>query len=350
MLKRIPLPALPVLALVLLAGLYWLYWSSVAERVKAGVAAWAAAQAQQGIDVTWDAMRVRGFPTRLRLELDNLVFDAAGAGAERWALSTPEFHAHALPYRLDHVIASARSPMRLEIGPAERARIWDIEAASAQASYARETDGADRLAVDIQSATARRRDADAAVAAQRLQIHARRVPDRAGTADVALRAAGIDVEGVMAPGLVALLGREISTAAAQARVTAAAGDGVFDDLALLQLQGGEIQVSEGRIAWGPSSVDFTGRLTVDPAGVADGRFDTRLQGHEAIIAGLVRQGLIDPAVEGPLITALAFLIALEAERARASSVLSSSSETRSRALPMTIPPLSSSPTCSGTTT
>lgn len=309
MLKRIPATAVPFLGIVLLTGLYWLYWSNVADRIEAEVAQWAAAQEADGIRVTWEAMRVRGFPTQLRLELDALTFDAFGAGADRWAISMPEFHANALPYRLDHVIGSAKSPMRLALGPADSEELWTIDAQSAQASYVMEDARPARIAIDIQSATAMRETGDASVSAGRFQIHARRVPDMAGTADVAVRAEALVLDGMLAPGLAALLGPEIGRAAAQARVTAAAGDGVFDDLALLRLEGGEVQVSEGFADWGPASATFSGKLAVDAAGVADGRFDTRLEGTEAIVAGLVREGLIDPSVEGPLKAALAFMSA-----------------------------------------
>ena len=307
--KRIPATALPVLGLLLLTGLYWLYWSAVADRLRTGVTDWAVAQEADGIRVTWDALRVRGFPTQLRLELDNPAFDAFGAGEGRWAVTMPEFHAHALPYRLDHLIGSVKSPVRLERGPAGRAETWIIEAASAQASYVMDEGRPVRVALDIQDAAATRLADSAAVAAGRFQIHARRVAELAGTADVAIRAEAVTLKGALAPGLAALLGPEIARAAAQTRVTAAAGAGVFDDLALLRLEGGTVQVSEGFADWGPAGASFSGRLDIDGAGTANGRFDTRLTGTEAIVAALVREGLIDPSTEGPVKAALSFMSA-----------------------------------------
>lgn len=306
MLNRLPKTALPLLGFFLLVGLYWLYWSELADRLRAGVTEWAQEQAADGIIVTWTDLRVRGFPTRVRLEFDDLVFRAEAAETP-WSWSTPEFHAHVLPYSLDHVIASARSPMLLTRGPGETPEAWEITAENAQASYVMKDGEPPRVAADLEATSATRLDAPGTVSAARAQLHARKTEDMAGAVDLAIRLADVNIGDGVADGLTAVLGHDVSAAALQSRVTAAAGDDVFDDLALFEFSGGEIQVSEGRIAWGDASATFAGRLAFAPSGTADGRLDTRLQGQEAIVNGLIAAKLIDEDLQGPLKAAIQVL-------------------------------------------
>ncbi len=306
MLNRLPKTALPLIAVLLAVVAYWFYWSSLVDRLKLEVTNWAASQAESGINVTWDDLRASGWPLRLRLEFDNLRYEATGAETP-WSWSAPEFHAHALPYKLTHIIASAKSPMRITYGRGTGVREWEVTADSTEASYVIETDVPARLAFDIQAVTALRLDHPAQVSAARLQLHARKSEETEGSVDLALRGADITVDDAFAPGLMDLMGPTIAHLGIQARVTAAAGDRVFQDIALLELEGSEIQVSQGTAMWGPASALATGKLTVSAQRIANGRFDTTLKGYDAIIDGLVRQKLVDADLENPLKAALSLL-------------------------------------------
>ena len=306
MLNRVPKIALPFLGLLLLMGLYWLYWSTLADRMKVEAENWAAEQSRNGITVTWDHMRTRGFPLRLRLEFDNLRYDAANTDIP-WSWTTPEFHAHALPYRLTHIIAAAKSPMQVTYGAGDAQQRWDVTADSAEASYVMENGGPARLAVDIQSVLATRLDTPATIGAQRLQLHARKAEDAPGSIDMALRGAGIAFGQTVAPGITDILGPVIGHVGIQSRITANAGDRVFQDIALMQLEGSEIQISQGTITWGDTGATGSGKLSVAPDGTSNGRFDTTLKGHDTIVDGLIAQNLIDRTLEGTLKSALAIL-------------------------------------------
>jgi len=311
MLKRLPKTTVPLAGLALLTGLYWLYWSSIADRLRAEVTAWAQAEAAAGIYITWSDMRVRGWPLRLRLEFDDLRYDAAASDTP-WVLETPAFRAHALPYRLTHVIASAKSPMQLTVGTGAGQQRWEITADRAQASYVFANDTPPRLAVDMERARAHRGDGGAHTAAQevtaeRVQLHARKTRDTSGSAEIAVRGAGISLSQTLAPGLVNLMGPTVAHIGAQARVTAAAGDAVFEDLALLALEGSTIEVSESTVTWGATKISAHGKIAIAASGASNGRFDTTVQGYDAIIAGLARQGLITNNMEASLTTAMAVL-------------------------------------------
>ena len=306
MLNRIPKIALPLLGLLLLMGLYWLYWSTLADRMKAEVENWAADQARNGITVTWDDMRARGWPLRLRIELDNLRYDVASADTP-WSWTTPEFHAHALPYRLTHIIAAAKSPMQVTYGSGNTQQRWEMTTESAEASYVIEKGGPARLAVDIQAAVATRLDAPATIGAERLQLHARRADEAPGSVDMALRGANITFSDGIAPGLVDILGPTVNHIGIQSRITANAGERVFQDIALLQLEGSEVQVSQGTVTWGQTGATGTGKLSIAPDGTSNGKFDTTLKGHDTIVEGLVRQKLVARELEGTLKAALSLL-------------------------------------------
>jgi len=306
MLNRIPKTAFPMLALALLLGLYTLYWTSVADRLRDEVGIWAERQAEGGILVTWDELRVTGWPLRLRLELDNLRYEAAAADSP-WSWQTPEFHAHALPYRLDHVIAAARSPMTVTYGEGATEQRWEVVSDSAEASYVMRDGHPLRLAIDLQGIEATRLDRPAVLGAERLQLHARKVDDLDGAADIALRGANIALGKAVAPGLVDLLGPSIEHLGIQSRVTALAGDRVFQDMALLAVDGATIQVSQGTVTWGETGATASGGLDIAPSGTTNGRFDTTLRGHDVIIDGLVRQKLIDADARGILKGAMSVL-------------------------------------------
>jgi hypothetical protein len=306
MLNRIPKTAFPMLALALLLGLYTLYWMSVADRLRLEIDTWQARQAEDGIEVTWDDMRVTGWPLRLRLELDNLRYAALSADTP-WSWQTPEFHAHALPYRLDHLIAAARSPMQLTYGSGSNEQRWEVAAESAEASYVMRDGHPLRFAIDLQTVEATRLDRPAVLGAERLQIHARKVEDIDGAVDIALRGANMALGKDIAPGLVDLMGPTIEHVGVQSRVTALAGDRVFQDLALLAMDGATLQVSQGTITWGETGATASGAMDIAADGTANGRFDTTLRGHDVIIDGLIRQKLIASNMEGTLKTAMSVL-------------------------------------------
>src|ERR1700758_3306160 len=56
-------------ALLVIGGGYTAYWFLVARRIEAGFVEWAVSQRAEKIDLSWQEMRVSGYPAAFRVDL-----------------------------------------------------------------------------------------------------------------------------------------------------------------------------------------------------------------------------------------------------------------------------------------
>jgi hypothetical protein len=136
--------------LVLLGGAYTAYWTIAAGRLKGGAAEWAEAMRGQGLDATWQAARVGGFPFSFRLELSDLRLRGT-APAGDFDLHAAAVSGTAGPFDFRDWIVSA--PQGLEAGLTQRqVAVGDIAAAAASGAVSAVEAGVTRVWLTLQDA------------------------------------------------------------------------------------------------------------------------------------------------------------------------------------------------------
>src|SRR5579863_941618 len=70
--RRTGLGLASAVLLLALAGAYTAYWFVAAGRVKEGAGQWAGSLRAQNLDLSWNALRVGGFPLAFRVELSEV--------------------------------------------------------------------------------------------------------------------------------------------------------------------------------------------------------------------------------------------------------------------------------------
>ena len=97
---------------VVLGAAYYGWWQYLASQVRAGLEPWAEARRADGLDVTWDDVRIGGFPFALRLTFAN--YRAAGLKPLPFSVSGPTVAFWSAPWDLHLWQFEAAQGARLE--------------------------------------------------------------------------------------------------------------------------------------------------------------------------------------------------------------------------------------------
>ena len=110
-----------LLLLVVLFGAYTALWFFIADRVADEVAQWAARERQRKLDVSWETLRVRGYPLAYRIEASGLRFRdlVPGRAAE---IRVPLLQATARPWNFRSWMIDVPSGLTATVGPADAPR------------------------------------------------------------------------------------------------------------------------------------------------------------------------------------------------------------------------------------
>lgn len=90
-------------SVIALFGLYAIYWFVLANRLEHKITQWVEAKRQQGVSVTYESLKVKGFPYRLEVEWLKPTFASSGGAAPfRW--QSPLLVMELLPWKPTHVL------------------------------------------------------------------------------------------------------------------------------------------------------------------------------------------------------------------------------------------------------
>ena len=271
---------LALLVLAIVGGAYAWFWHRVADDIRAGLPAWAAGLAADGLRIAHGPATVSGFPLWFRIELPTPVLERVGAyPSARW--TGRRLVGAARPWRLAHWTIAAPEPSRLDL-MAGRDR-WRATVATVDGSF---TGGAGGGVLSLVARGVTGSEPDPlAIAAIRLRLAPE--PGRPAALAVALGAEGIRLPATPDP----LFGRDVATVA---------GEGVVVEriprlppaaaLDAWRSAGGNVDVTRFRLVWGEVRADGAFTLALDRslqpvlAGTAE------LAGHEAVLDALVATG------------------------------------------------------------
>ncbi len=318
---------LPTALFVLFAAAYSAYWLSLSQRLRNEADRWIDQQRRHGYVVSYDELTVGGYPFRLHLQARDVTIRLpAHPAAVTW--HSPHVVVLTLPYALDHFLIEWRGPQNITYldrtyrpeQPARRAVVV-ATADAARASLVFEGGRLARLALDLQAVKAQRTfpgprndPTPSEILAERIQVHTRPL-STAPTSGLRAAAPGMDVffeaENVVLPAQARPLTIKGPIRSAALNLHLLKTTDLSLDTAGFKhwaRNGGVLTIASARLLWDRIDVAANGTLTLDDEDRPQGRVETKVKGHDAIIRELMENGVLDRQT-GALINSILSLMA-----------------------------------------
>ena len=296
---------LAVLALLLvLSGAYTAYWFVVAGQIEEGVAAWAQSARAEKLDVSWQKVRVTGFPLAYRVELETAAL-RDGAISPSPELRVPSLSGTARPWDFATWRLDAPEGLAAELaGAGDRAPL-QASAQTATGVISIEAEGGWKLWMNLQDASVEGADRVRISSADAWIIVPPKPPQRHTDAKVALAALARQVR---LPAAIEPLGDTIDDLAFGVTVKGAVPNGKLAQAAAAWRDaGGTIELDNLRLKWGGLSATATGTVALDRELQPIGGFSGAIQGYHQILTVLVQNGHMRATDAGLARLALAML-------------------------------------------
>lgn len=293
-----------IAALLVAAGAYTAFWFVVAGRIESGLADWAQSARADKLDVSWQKIRVGGYPAAILVDLDSVVLhDGARTPA-------PEFHVAVLSgvarpwnfadwrlwmpegFTADLAAAGGRAPARLVAKTADG--LVSIEPA-----------GGWKLQLTLRDTTV------AAGVAIRIGLAHTTVtvpPRPAHGQGEPVMTLAVDAGEIGLPVPIEPLGNMLDelTFAVTAKGALPSGN-LTEAVTAWRDAGGSIEIDNLRVKWGALSATAAGTLALDQDLQPIGRLSGAIGGYDEILAALVQNGQIRAADAGLARIALTLL-------------------------------------------
>jgi hypothetical protein len=274
-------------ALLLVGGGYTAYWFLAAHRIEAGIVDWALSQRADKIDVSWQDIRVSGYPAAFRVHLGSAVLrDGAVA-------PSPEFHipvlsGTALPWNFADWRLAAPQGFTADLTATDRRALAKLMVQTAEGLVSIESDGGWKLWLDVKDATV---DASARVrlSSARATVTVPPRPPRGHTES--MMGLAVDASHMKLPLSVAPLGDTVDELDFGATVKGTLPSGkLAEAVAGWRDSGGMIELDNLRLKWGALSATAAGTIALDQELQPVGDFRGALQGYDQILTALVQTG------------------------------------------------------------
>src|SRR5712671_2418978 len=290
-------------ALLLIGGGYTAFWFLVAQRIEAGIVDWAQSQRADKIDVSWQRVRVSGYPVAFRVDF------GSAALRDRAITPSPELHIPALsgtarPWNFSDWRLAAREGFTADFATGAGAPAKLI-AQTADGIVSIETEGGWTLWLTLRDTTI---EAGAPVlvgsASATLTVPPR--PPRVHTEP--MLALAVQASQIKLPLAVGPLGDTIDELNFGATEKGAIPSGkLADALAGWRDAGGKIELDNLRLTWGARDATATGTIALDQELQPTGGFHGAIQGHDQILTALVQNGQMRASDAGLARIALSLL-------------------------------------------
>ncbi len=291
-------------ALLVTAGGYTAYWFLVARRIEAGIADWALSQRADKVELSWQKMRVSGYPAAFR-------FDLGSAALRDGAITpSPEFHVPVLSgtarpwdfadwrlaapegFMVDFTAAGGRTPAKLV-------------AQTADGVVSIGSDGGWTLWLTLGGTKVEAGTPVLVGSAHAMVTVPPRPPHRHADPVMAL---AVEASQIKLPLAVGPLGDAIDELDFGAAVKGVIPGGKLPDaLAAWRDAGGKIELDNLRLKWGALDATAAGSIALDPELQPTGGFSGAIQGYDQILTALVQNGQMRASDAGLARIALTFL-------------------------------------------
>jgi hypothetical protein len=269
---------------ILLFGAYGVFWSIAAGRIEEEAASRARAAHEKLVDVSWQTMRVAGFPFSFRLELGGAVIidKAANPPVE---LRAPKLTASIVPWNFRTVWFAAPDGLSTLYGP-DTAPLAKLDAAAADGALAAGEDGGLTVWATLYRAKA---EAGPAISARRATLWFI-LPAPAAHAGLGVAAL---LEDVAPPIVPPAFGKTIDSVGAGVTLTNPWPPGSPRQAAAAWRDaGGALQLDHFQLRWGTLGVTAAGSLSLDVDLQPQGTLTGALAGADQLMSALVAAGRI----------------------------------------------------------
>jgi hypothetical protein len=274
-------------ALLVVGGGYTAYWFLVARRIEAGLIDWAQSQRADKIDLSWQKLRVSGFPAAFRVDLGSAAL-RDGAISPSPELHVPVLSGTARPWDFANWRLAAPEGFTADFAAAGGSKPATLITQSADGAVSIEPEGGWTLRLTLRDNTV-----EAAASVRVGSVNATfTVPPRpsGGHADPVMSVV-VEANQIGLPAALAPLGDTIAELDFAATEKGAIGGGKLADAAAAWRDaGGRIELANLRLRWGALQATATGTIALDQELQAAGSFSGAIQGYDQILTALVKNG------------------------------------------------------------
>ncbi|MFN3077126.1 MAG: DUF2125 domain-containing protein [Alphaproteobacteria bacterium] len=284
------------LALFLPSSVYAAYWVYAGSKVRTQIEKWSQARREEGYQVGYDRIDIKGFPLHLDIRIEKPVFrfpEARGG----WSWQTAALDARLSPLNPRAATISANSPQTFHPPANIETGITTLTATTATAGLVFQDNGSPATVhVEFGSVRLAGLASGGEVRARHLKADADWFsPDSPDPANrtMILAAEGRDMD--LPPSLGLPLGPRIEAFALQAEVHGRiAGEDITQALSDWRQAGGTVDVPNLLVHWPPVRMHTNGTLALDDQLQPIGAFTAGFQGFFEAVGSFVKQGIIRP--------------------------------------------------------
>lgn len=276
---------------------YWFYACTIIDRE---VALWIEEQEAAGYEIEHDGLHIRGYPYRFSVSAVNPRVRAPQSDGG-WYARLESVRANALPYDFSHWILHFSGPLLVEGNP-PAASTLEINAERASISLVSDSNGqTTRIGAELENLVVDALSGPAPDIRSIESLQLSGVVDPQDMLRMRVEAHGLEAgPDTLAPNVMRAFGPVASIARFDITVTRWASLAREGDAAAWSRAGGELQIAEGELEWGPAHVTGTGGFTLDRMARPDGRLSLNITDPDALVDALVESDLISEEAAEPL--------------------------------------------------
>ena len=274
-------------ALLVIGGGYTGYWFLVARRIEADILDWAHSQRADKIDLSWQKMRVSGYPAAFRVDLGSAALHD-GAVTPSPELHIPALSGTARPWDFADWRLAAPEGFTADFAAAGGGAPAKLIAQTADGVVSIEPEGGWTLWLTLRETTVEA-GAPVLVGSARATLTVPPRPSRGHAGQ--MMALAVEASQIKLPRVVGPLGDAIDELDFGATEKGAIPSGkLADALAAWRDAGGRIELDNLRLKWGALSATATGTIALDQELQPTGGFSGAIQGYDQILTALVQNG------------------------------------------------------------
>jgi len=274
--------------LVIGIGAYSVFWWIAAGNIEAAATAWRTTARTENIDVTWQGMRVTGYPLSFQLDLTDATLKSM-ATTPPVTLKTPALSASVRPWNFHNLRFTAPDGISLVLGP-DAMPLARLSADHGTGAATIAKDGSAKIWLSLYQAKA-----TAGVALGARLVHAWTIiPPNASPVHIATDfALAIDVHDLSLPVAPPGFSPTVDDLGFGLTLTGAFPTGPLRQAATAwRNSGGTIDLDQLHLHWGDMQINGTGTLALDDDLQPVGGFSGGVSGFDQLLSALVASGRI----------------------------------------------------------
>jgi hypothetical protein len=283
-----------IAVLLILAGGYTAFWFIAAGKIEQGVSEWAEQARAQKLDVSWQKLRVGGFPFAFTIGMNDAVLrDEAANPATEIRMPRLSASAHPWAFRVWHL--TAPNGVGAVVGPQEKPAA-KVSARTADGVVSAAAEGGATIWLSLDMPRVEATEAFGAKRADLWLIVPARMPETHHDSNIALAA---DLHDVMLPQAPSPFRNLLDELALGVTVKGPISPGTpRQAVTAWRDEGGSAELDNFTLRWGTLTISGSGTLALDSDLQPVGAFSGAVEGYDELMNALVAAGRMKPSDAG----------------------------------------------------